>query len=280
MDVLVTGLLPYDSGKTTFAKSLIEEARDSGIDTGFCKPISGINGWYQYEFVIKSIESGLLIGEDVFRLHVAAESSDPIEHEGPVVSLLLPPDPEKTGWSTDVYSFAGLQNQISVIRISDPEKTKHYCVMSNVEKAVPSLKKCIKKFLSCVKAEPIESEKSEILLLNSRNCADRCLEYLRRNHEFFVIESYNNAAAPTIKSLEVNVVAVVTPGKAAVFTGNYYKRAILALSSVKEPWRLVTEEVMSLIKPLAVIDVEPGKVSVFDKISGIMNRMCQDNYFQ
>jgi len=275
MNVLVTGLLPYDSGKTTFAESLIEEARDSGIDTGFCKPISGINGWYQYEFIIKSIESGLLIGEDMFRLHAAAESSDPIEHEGPVVSLLLPPDPEKTGWSTDAYSFAGIQNRISVIRVSDPEKTKHYCIMPNIEKTVQSLKKYVKKFLSRVKAEPVESEKSEILLLNSRNCADRCIEYLRRNHEFFVIESYNNAAAPTVKSLEVDLVAVVTPGKAAVFSGNDYKRDILALSSIKEPWRVVTEEVMSLVKPLAVIDVEPGKVSVFDKISGVI---CSNDF--
>ena len=271
MDVLVTGLLPYDSGKTTFAKSLLEEARGSGIDTGFCKPISGINGWYQYEFVVKSIERGLLIGEDMSILHAAAESSDPIEHEGPVVSLLLPPDPEKAGWSADVYSFAGLQNQISVIRVSDPEKTEHYCVMSNVERTVQSLKKYVKKFLSRVRAEPVESERVEELLLNSRNCADRCLEYLRGNHEFFVIESYNNAAAPTVKSLDVDVVAVVAPGKAAIFSGNDYKRAILALSSVKEPWRIVTEEVMFLLKPLAVIDVEPGNVHVFDKIRNAVN---------
>ncbi len=230
MNVLITGFLPYDSGKTTLAKSLIEEAYERGIDVGFSKPISGINGWYQYEYVVKSIEVGLLIGEDLFKLHTAAKSLDPIEYEGPVVTLLLPPDPEKVGWEVGVYTSVSLPNQISVIRISDLEKTKHYYVPSNVERTVESLKSQIERFLNIVNAEPIEAEESEELLLNSRNIADRCLNYLKKKHEFFVIESYNNAAAPTANSLEVDVVAVVAPGKVAVFSGNDYRRAVLALS--------------------------------------------------
>ncbi len=271
MNVLITGLFPYDSGKTTFAEFLIEEARDRGIDVGFSKPISGINGWYQYEYVIKSIEARLLIGEDMFKLHIAAKSSDPIEYEGPVVSLLLPPDPEKVGWETSIYSSIGLQNQISVIRISDLEKTKHYYVPSNIEKAVQSLKNDVKKFLSIVEAEPVGAEESETLLLNSRSNADKCLDYLRRRHEFFVIESYNNAAAPTTKSLEVDAVAVVTPGKAAIFSGSDYRRAVLALSGIKEPWKIVTEEVVSLLDPMMIIDIEPKKANVFDKVSKVLS---------
>ncbi len=231
-----------------------------------------INGWYQYEYVVKSIEAGLLIGEDLFKLHTAAKSLDPIEYEGPVVTLLLPPDPEKVGWEVSVYSSVSLPNQISVIRISDLGKTMHYYVPSNVERTVAPLKSEIERFLNIVNAKPIEAEESEELLLNSRNVADKCLDYLKKRHEFFVIESYNNAAAPTANSLEVDVVAVVAPGKVAVFSGNDYRRAVLALSSIKEPWRVTTEEVVSLLNPALTVDIEPKKeIKIFDEISNVFN---------
>ncbi|RUM32836.1 MAG: ATPase [Archaeoglobus sp.] len=267
MDVLVTGLLPYDSGKTTFAKFLIEGAIERGIDVGFSKPISGISGWYQYKYIVKSIEAGILIGEDMFKLHIAAKSSDPIEYEGPVVSLLLPPDPEKVGWKVSVYS--PYSNQISVIRISDLERTKHYYVPSNIERAIASLKGELRKLLNIVKAEPVDAKNSEKLILNSRKYADKCLDYLKDRHEFFVVESYNNSAAPTAKALEVDLVVVVTPGKAAIFSGSSYKRAILALSSIKDPWKVVTEDVISLLEPILVIDVKTKKTDVFEKIAKV-----------
>ncbi|WP_456328018.1 ATPase [Archaeoglobus sp.] len=272
MDVLVAGFLPFDSGKTTFAKFLLEEAYERGIDVGFSKPISGINGWYQYEYVVKSIDAGLLIGEDLLKLHTAIKSSDPIEYEGPVVTLLLPPDPERVGWRESVYTSIGLLNQISVIRVSDLEKTKHYYVPSNVERVVESLKGEIRRLISTVKAEPVKAEKSEELLLNSRSIADRCLDYLKNRHEFFVIESYNNAAAPTAKSLDVNAVVVVAPGKAVVFKGDDYKRAVSAISTIKEPWRLTTGDVIPLLNPVSIFDIEPKKVSnIFDKIYKVSN---------
>jgi len=272
MNVLITGFLPYDSGKTTLAKSLIEEAYERGIDIGFSKPVSGINGWYQYEYIVKSIKARLLIGEDLFKLHTAAKSSDPIEYEGPVVTLLLPPNPERVGWDVSLYTSVSLPNQISVIRISDLEKTRHYYIPSNIERTVVSLKNEIERFLNIVNAKPIEAEKSVELLLNSRSIADKCLHYLKKRHEFFVIESYSNAAAPTANSLEVDVVSVVAPGKVAVFSGNDYKRAVLALSSIREPWRVTTEEVISLLNPALTLDIEPKKeFRILDGISNVFN---------
>jgi len=58
---LIVGLLPYDSGKTTFARSLVKELVESGVDVGILKPISGISGWYQYDYIVKSIEMDFLL---------------------------------------------------------------------------------------------------------------------------------------------------------------------------------------------------------------------------
>ncbi len=259
MRVLITGLLPHDSGKTTFAKSLLESAVEIGVDAGFCKPISGINGWYQFDCISKSLEMGLLVGEDMIKLHEASESSDPIEYEGPVVSLLLPPDPERTGWRTDVYF--SLLNQVSVVRVLK----EHYYVPSNVERCVGTLKEYVEDLIKSVKAKEVDASYVANVMVDSRILADRCLEYLRGKHELFVIESYNNCASPTEKSLEVDLVVVVAPGKAVVFRGEDYRTAMATLSSFKEPWTVTTESVVSVLNPISTIDVDPKRPNVLDR---------------
>ncbi|WP_231845533.1 hypothetical protein [Pyrococcus abyssi] len=44
--VLIVGVLPYDSGKTTLAIKLVREAIEEGFDVGVSKPVGGFNGWY------------------------------------------------------------------------------------------------------------------------------------------------------------------------------------------------------------------------------------------
>jgi len=257
---LVAGLLPYDSGKTTFARSLVRELVDRGVDVGISKPISGISGWYQYDCVLKSIEHGFLVGEDMYKLHSVAKSSDPIALEGPVIFLLLPPDPERVGWETSIYTSIGFHHQVSVIRVTNPKESKHYYVPLNLRRTTDSLKKEVEKFLSVVDAEPIELREVEEILVSSRKDADECLNYINLKHEFTVLESFNNAAAPTAGSLDVDVVVVVAPGKAAVYDGRDYRKAVSALSSVKEPWKITTEEVVQLLHPTTKMELKPKKV--------------------
>ena len=49
--VLIAGMIPHDSGKTTIGLKLIEILKEKGVRTGISKPISGFNGWYQYEYL-------------------------------------------------------------------------------------------------------------------------------------------------------------------------------------------------------------------------------------
>lgn len=56
MRILVNGLLPQNSGKTTFALSVVKVLKEIGMDVGVSKLVSGINGWYQYECIEKSLK--------------------------------------------------------------------------------------------------------------------------------------------------------------------------------------------------------------------------------
>lgn len=277
LSLLVVGLLPHESGKTTFASSLVEEAKERGIDVGVSKPVSGFSGWYQYDYVVKSIEKRLLIGEDVYRLHEAAKSSDPIEIESPVVSLLLTPDPERVEWKSAAYTSLALQYLILAVRVTNINQSRHYYVPQNIERTTTTLRKEVEKLVAAVNPRQIGVEDIERLLLASRKDADECLNYIKQKHEFTVIESYNNAAAPTTGSVESDIVVAIAPGKAAVFSGSNYRKAIIALSDLKEPWKVTTEDIIPLLHPEKTIELKPGKTEgVLDSLLYYMEKTTRE----
>lgn len=259
IQVLIVGLLPYDSGKTSLAESLVIEATQRGLDVGVSKPISAVSGWYQYEYLVRSIEFGILVGEDMHRLHNAAKSSDPLEVEGPFVSLLMPPDPERVDWQSSVYMALSLLDQIVVMRVTGIEGTKHFYVPLNIRKLSNTLKEEVEKLLRSLhpKAVAVGREFTNEMLLKSYEIADECLDYIANKHEFVVVESYNNAAAPTHGSLNATAVVAITPSKAAIYEGDLYRKALIAISDIKEPRQTTTEEILRLLKPAKTIELKP-----------------------
>ncbi|ASJ09957.1 ATPase [Thermococcus sp. P6] len=270
--VLIVGVLPYDSGKTTLATSLIEDAVERGIDIGVSKPVSAFNGWYQYEYLSKSVEAGLLMGEDAYRLHESAKSSESIEIESPVTVLLFPPDPEKVGWRSSSYIALTYQSQVTMIRVTSTTETKQYYVPENLRRLTRPLKEEVKKLVSVVNPEPLNTSEIDELLITSREKADECLNYIKRNHELTIVESYNNFAAPTKKSVDSDLVLAVAPSKVAIFKGEDYRRALEVVSSIKEPWRVVTEDLLPLLHPVEVVEFGPGKIEgLFERVLQVLD---------
>ncbi|AEC52286.1 hypothetical protein PNA2_1372 [Pyrococcus sp. NA2] len=257
ISVLIVGVLPYDSGKTTFAVRLIKEAIEEGFDVGVSKPFGGFNGWYQHEYVIKSREIKMLVGEDAYKLHTSAKSIDPIEIESPITTLLMPPDPERLGWRVSYYTSVGSSTQIVLARITSPRSTTHYYVPENVNKLTPPLREEVKKLITTLSAEPISMTELGDLLIKSRSLADECLRYIKRLHDFVVIESYGNYAAPTFGSLNSDLVIAVAPSKAVIFRGKDYKNAISVYSNIKSPWMITTEDILPALRPIKKIEFGP-----------------------
>lgn len=264
MKVLVTGLLPHDSGKTVAAVSLVAEAVSRGIDIGVAKPVSGFNGWSQYRFLEESARLGLLIGEDLYRLHRAAGSRDPLEMEGPVVVVLTPPDPASLEWRMSSYkeiSYA-VHRQALLARITGciggAPVTAYLYSRSHARRTHTALRRMVEEILrgkQYVEADPlvIEEALSHEALIN----ADSCLEKMFGKHESLVVESYNDAAAPTSLSLQVDAVLVVAPGRIALYKGERYAKAVHVIRGSRNPWQIVTQTVVDLLKPEASIETMP-----------------------
>ena len=270
MNVLIVGLLPYDSGKTTVAKHLILEAVERGMDVGISKPICAVNGWYRYYCIVRSAKYGKLIGDDVYRLHKVANSSEPIENENPFALLLMPPDPERIEWRSSAYTALSITEQVVLIRITTLSETKHMMVSTNISKLTDTLKNILSDLIDKLDPKPINIDYRDLdnIILNANTIADECLKYITDRHEFNVIESYSDAAMPTRQALtNVDVIVAVAPGKIAIYEGELYKKALIAISSVKEPWLTKTEEVLPLLNPVKTFNTKPFRsVELLDEI--------------
>jgi len=257
MKVLIVGLLPFDSGKTSLALSLIAEALSRGIDVGVIKPVTAFSGWYHYSSLVRSIEFRKLIGEDIYRLHVKAESRDPIELESPVVLMHMPPDPERVEWQSSFYTALNLNEQIIALRITNPSDTNHYYIPTNLGRLTDAMRNLALKLIESLKPAPKEIEEIDSILLNLGELADECVEFVSSKHEFTIIESYNNASAPTRSSLNADVVLLVAPSKVAIYSGERYRKAVEIL--LNPPWLISSEEVASLLKPVKIVETKPTK---------------------
>ncbi len=289
--VLVVGFLAYDSGKTTVAEALIRECIRRGIDVGVAKPVSSYNAWYQHRYFEESIRLGVLVGEDVMRLHRAARSNDPIEAEGPVVGALAPPDPSRLGWRTSVYAdlASSTLHQMVILRITrctgrmNP-LTTHAVIHENLERSIEPVQKMTKKMIGVLSGRINEislQELEELLENKAPAIADTCLEQVCEAHENVIIESYNDVAAPTQGSLRSDVVVAVGPGRAAVYRGDLYRRGLEVTSQITKPWSTTTRRVLSVLKPegTVIIDFkkagdvrEPWSEQLFDLIEKLYSR--------
>ena len=73
MQILVSGFMPQNSGKTTLAKALAYTLRTAGYDIGVFKPVSGHNWYSQYDASIKNFMDRKLYCEDIMSLHPQPE---------------------------------------------------------------------------------------------------------------------------------------------------------------------------------------------------------------
>ncbi|MDK2781285.1 MAG: hypothetical protein PWR13_313, partial [Archaeoglobi archaeon] len=216
----------------------------------------------------KSRELGFLVGRDILRLHTAAESRDEIEIENPVASLAIPPDPEKLEWNFSQYRFS--INQLVLMRVSD-ERTHHFLVSQNLELLSETLREEVEKLLKSLRGdvEEIEVEMIDDVLQRARDISERALRTLKKRHELLIVESFSNVAAPNKESTEADLIIGVFPGKAIVYEGEKYRKAMEILLDFREPWQINLENLMELLKPLKTIELKPkelGNRGIFEEL--------------
>jgi len=259
--ILVVGAVYQDSGKTTLASALVERARERGLDVGICKPVTTFNGWFQYEAVKESRKCGKLVGRDLIRLHRAASSKDRIEIEGPLVSMIMPLDPEYLEWRMNSPVAATLIDRLVMIRMSDLEGTEHYLVSRNLRKLPPTLEGMVMELARSLEPSPqeITAEEAQDALTESADRIDKCLNELRSGHRLTIVESYSDIAVPAPSALKASTVVVVAPGRAAVVDGDRFRMALDACSTVGIATQLTVGSIMGVLRVEYSSSLIPGK---------------------
>jgi len=253
--ILVTGLLPHDSGKTTFTLMLSRALRDEGLKVTVMKPIAAHSAWYQPGSLAESLKLGVLVGGDVVKYLKEGLISNP-DIQNPVDILTAPPDPTAfPSASAYLNVVESLQNQVVMARLSIHGRT-YYVVPEVIDRLPRTLKTSLKPLLSMMRPSTKVSSRWLITRLMSPEVGTYVLAAamaLRDSADVLIVESFNNALTP-VAGLEnmVNAVIVVAPGKAMVFNGSKL-RAYLS-GTPRYSWE-VTSNFVNIARPDDVLDV-------------------------
>ncbi|MEM3926430.1 MAG: ATPase [Desulfurococcaceae archaeon] len=267
MQILVTGLLPHESGKTTITLELSKRLRNRGYRVFYLKPVAGHSGWYQPDTLQYTAELGLLIGHDAYVVARELGLLSKIRLVNPLDVLTFPLDPleYRRGFKAYVNTTMSLSEQAILARLSDPvsDIDTYFLFPDNVKYLSRYLRKVLESVLNnIVKARAHIYDKPvnflEELLDNESiyNSIDRSLKSIIEEYDVIVIEGYNDVAAPTRLALESDIVLIASPSKLLIYPGSRYRMSVEALTPDLKTWRVKTSSVLDLAgKPMTVFDI-------------------------
>jgi len=266
LHILVTGLLPYDSGKTTIAMGVSRELRNRGFKVFYFKPIAGHSVWYQPETIKYSLETGMLVGHDAYVVSRELGLLDMLRLVNPVDFLTMPPDPLGYVKTIRFYinAISDVLHQIVLMRISLPGSMDEYMLVrenaSRLNNTMSTiLESLIKRFSTSSDASIHEVSREYIdgILYGEELYNNLDSIYgLIKGYDVVVTESYSNSAAPIRSALNADVVLIAAPSKLLVYGGERYRLALHMLASQKPPWYVEAGSVVEIISnPVHAIDV-------------------------
>jgi predicted P-loop ATPase/GTPase len=92
MIILVNGLLPFNSGKTSLVRAILQYALHRGDDFAAMKPMSAHNYWEHYDHSRRCQEMGLLVSRDALDMRDMCSRRPPLEVMNPYHQLVCPLD--------------------------------------------------------------------------------------------------------------------------------------------------------------------------------------------
>ena len=257
--VLVSGLLPYESGKTYFTTSLAKAFKSLGYEVTVFKPVAAHSIWYQLKAFKDSLKLGVLVGEDVLKYISVGLIADP-DLQNPVDILTAVPD---------VAKFANVDNYLSAVESALTQAVlarvsftvRRYFLAEDVLRNLTSrvreeVRKSLSKFSPVVRVS--SSWLANYLSSKEVDAAIRyAIESLLHRADIVLTESFSSALLP-VASLApyVNVLVVVAPGRAMVYSGSKLSTYVSAIKSVNE---LDSRFFTRLLRPDAMVEVAPSE---------------------
>ncbi|MEM2024992.1 MAG: hypothetical protein QXW94_01720 [Desulfurococcaceae archaeon] len=239
--VLISGLIPYDAGKTWFTVSSGLAAKILGIRVGVFKPVAAHNLWYSPKTLRKSVELGLLVGNDILEYYNSGLVGV-VPLSNPIALATAPPDPYMY---KDVESYMrDLESAPSTAVLSrftncGSSSVKHYIYLENLGKVPPRVRRAVERAYRRLNAE--QSSITEALAyLSSPGVEENlnaCLEKISRDSDIVFIESFNDAIAPYVGVLDkVGLIAIVAPGRVLVYNKTSEIRDLVSKYLEEKEW--------------------------------------------
>jgi len=266
--VFIGGLLEYNSGKTTFAKDMIEEFEQNlSMKTLPFKPLSGNNLFYHYDKIKEYVKKfGNFISLDIVELMENSSVKIPIVLANPVHRLntqAIPYHFYKEG-SISTF-FSTYSSSISLLqRFTMHEKEGEFSNTFIVNEPILNNPKC---WNDISLSEPILKQakvlknyrnEHEYYTLNSKfyaEATESSFNYLKEKADIIIIESFNNSAHPAWCIRESNIVIIVGPGSFFVYEPDTYFRAIDNFRAINRNKPTTTDEIIKIATPEEVFSL-------------------------
>ncbi|EZQ04700.1 MULTISPECIES: ATPase [Acidianus] len=240
MKLLISGILPFDSGKTTFSLSIIREMKNNGISFFPLKPVAGHNAWYSFSTLARSYEIGALAGNDALKYY--DEVKKDIRKINPFAALLSPIDIESAS-SITYYQQIMERGYPVLVRISCGNEIYFGSDLHRIPK---SLRETLSKLFAVFKPKIVTTNELAEVINNSPSLVEECVKNVMEENDNVIVESYNDAIAPTLASTFVDLMFLITPGKALLIKGDELRKVLSVISL--PPWITRSSSIMEYIK--------------------------------
>lgn len=263
--ILISGLIPFDSGKTWFTIGAAAAAKELGLRVSVYKPVAAHNIWYSPHTVDASSKLGILVGNDALLYYRHGLAPSP-HISNPIAIATSPPDPTKyTRYEDYEGDFEDISRVAVITRITTCRSgsPRHFVHRDNLSKVGGAVSKLAEGLASSLRAEPLDF--GEVLsYISSPRAAedlDYCMAELSRGADLLLVESFNDAISPYPGVLSAaSALIVIAPGKAIVYEDmNRVRKAVEELAARAGQEGLRARRLFNEVPYSFAIDIEPAR---------------------
>lgn len=272
--LFVTGILEFDSGKSTLIKDLLKYIKEN---TSFSavpfKPLSGNNLYYHYKELKKmarlvndffSIDIMTLVNEIKTKVDVEPIILNPVHQVfTPALSAEFYHEGNLNAYLSKYLTSSALMQRFTKITNQKPYTT--YIINGGIYNnnkfwAPKDIIEIVVK--NAEETKPYTGE-AEYYSLNSKYYAEAiqtAFDHVKERYDIVIIESFNNAAHPAWCVREASVVFSVSPGSLFMYDPKTFFKAVDAYKMIQKNRPSTTGEIMKITKPQKAWNVaEPKK---------------------
>ncbi|MHA1771596.1 MAG: hypothetical protein ACTSYL_05295 [Candidatus Thorarchaeota archaeon] len=266
--LLILGMIPFDSGKTSLAIQIAEYLRSQERRTEYFKPVSGHNYWYRYAHTQECINTGQLVSYDATRVRKEIGSNISPLIVNPVHSLFVPARLERPGRAyLSTLGLAGWDSFLALQRISIAKNNEIQNKMAMARGLIEKRKLIItEEEANALAADSEIVEVSSLEEAREFECAffetavNNAFRFVAGEADYVVIESFNDSVWPWEGLEVVDNVLVVGPGQVFIYDPTRIRKAAFLAKRGEAPIREVTfSRIEDMLLPLDRIELHPQK---------------------